>query len=356
MKTRALLMFLCIILISSCKPQPKNTDPEATVQGGITQPIPSVSSTDPIGIAENSGSGLYFVGESEPSISFEWLSDHSFRYTTDKHYDGQNANYSYTEVSIEESDGKVTLLPGKQYEQVFFLNNYPFQPVYSDSQKQFIFETEIKKPTVPVIIDDGQVTDRGVYTQYYLFSQETGAMDSLFATNFEYYLEWLPDEEHVMMTCSLGDYSRNGIYVIDIKTREIVTLSDSFCYFEFLIQNEVSPDSKYILINGGLQALAGGEMSSICKDDEEYTAAQTWSDDSSTAYAFCRPEKSERLGVLRRINVETKIVSENILEVYQNIKINEMAVSPDQKWLLFQWKDKSPVNSDNRGLWLAKLK
>lgn len=306
---------------------------------------------------------LMAVGDSNWYFEINWDGENAFKYLLKYSYETYCSQEIFQPVSIRQKVSIISLQAGTQ---VTYKECYPevdlhlineLNPAdYSPDKTQIIYKTTSAKPEAPIKLDQGSEGLDGLQNIISVYSISEKTLTPLLTTPLNYYYSWLPDGKHILLEgLAYGDFLGSGVYVVDLDSQNIVTLSTSYSHTESSVAPSVSPDAKYIFIYGDLLSTDGKETFRVC-EKEASPFSYTWSADSQWGYVFCRPNvNSTNWGTLRRINTESHEIQENLIPSDLVIKPVKMSVSPDNQWLVFEWRDEVYAFKEDFGLYLVQL-
>lgn len=308
-------------------------------------------------------SRLMPVGDAHWFFDIVWKGDNSFEYLLQATNETNCSQKVFQPISIDLNNTGFSIQPGSQFtsKECFPVVDLPLPEklnpeAYSPDKTQIIYKTTSAKSEAPIKLDLGSEGQEGLQNIISVYSISEKTLTPLLSTPLNYYYSWLPDGKHILILgLSYGDFLGNGIYIVDVDTQSIVTLSTTFSLAEGTVSPSVSPNSKYIIFDGNLLSTNGKETVPVCNKGE-YLFSSAWSIDSQWGYMFCRPnDDSSTWGSLRRINTESYEIQDDLLPSDLVIKPVKMSVSPDNQWLVFEWRDEVYAFKEDFGLYLVRL-
>lgn len=367
------LPFLICLFVISCsqntaEPQPFSATAVEKTQikeQATSTPIPPTQQPKYLKTmsAQYVDSRLIPVGDANWSVDIVWKGENSFEYVLKTTNDANCLQKEIQPVSIDPINTSFSIHPGSQFtsNECFPVVDLPLPKklnpeAYSPDKTQIIYETTSVKPEAPIKLNPENEGQEGLQNIISVFSISDKTLTPLLTTPLNYYYSWLPDGKHILILgLAYGDFLGNGIYIVDVETKSIVTLSTTFALTEGAVMPSVSPNAKYLFNGGYLMSIDGKEAIPVCLIGER-GFSYSWSSDSQWGYVFCQSnDSSATWGTLRRISTSTFEVQENLLPSDLVIKPLKMSVSPNNQWLVFEWRDGTYGFKEDFGLYLVRL-
>lgn len=307
---------------------------------------------------------IIFVGVYKMPKEIIWQDTSHFKYLLNSET-GQNClTKEFQEMKILENADEFIVDPSDvstieecyPQEQIISKSNAVQPIVFSGNRSLAIVKSKSTQPDAIILLNQEDVKGNAEQFEYSVFSISTKKVVPLVASPYNYSYSWLADGEHIILSGIAYDaIPSGGLYIIDINTYEVVTLSRNYSPGEGSVFASFSPDGKFVLLNHHLISTDGKIDLQVCLSGEtDYSYA--WSVDSQWGYVFCRNIKEDdQWGVLKRINTLNFEIQEDLLPSDLVIKPVAMNISPDNQWLLFNWSDGIYFSTENFGLYLVKL-
>lgn len=227
----------------------------------------------------------------------------------------------------------------------------------SPDQKQWLLVAIVKAP-VPTKLTIGKSDEQVKVFKFYqgfLLDRNGGNLHPVFVTKWVWEYQWSPDSRHILVdSLCYGDRLGTGFYTIDIHAETVNMIQNTeHDNCEGSITYQVSPDVQHLLISnahGQLFQIDGHRVATLCETNE-FVRSYTWS--SGGRFAFIACGGADTLGdrLLRYDTVEQQKII--LMEAGQPpFKATALAVSPDQRHILFVWRDSEFFAQEDRGVWL----
>ncbi|MCE7987875.1 MAG: hypothetical protein DYG89_42465 [Caldilinea sp. CFX5] len=224
-------------------------------------------------------------------------------------------------------------------------------------QTQWLLVATVKAPAptkISIGSDDPQEETASFY-QGFLLDRNGGDLQPLFVTRWGWAYQWSPDGRYILVdSLCYGDKLGTGFYTIDIHAESINTIQNSGqnnC--EGSVAYQVSPDAHHLLLSnahGQLFQIDGQPVTTLCETNE-FVRSYTWSSGGRFAFVACGGADAAGDRLLRYDTVERQKVI--LVEAGRPpFKATALAISPDQRHLLFIWRDSEFFVQEDRGVWL----
>lgn len=306
---------------------------------------------------------LMAVGDSNWYFDINWDGEDAFKYLLKYSYETYCSQEIFQPVSIRQNGSIISIQAGTQitYKECYPEVDLPLinelNPIdYSPDKTQIIYSSTSSSSEAPIKLNQESEGQDGLQNIISVYSIPEKTMKPVLATPLNYYYSWLSDGKHILLEgLAYGDYLGSGVYIVEPDSQNIVTLSTSYSHTEGSVAPSVSLDAKNIFIFENLLSTDGKQTVRVC-EKEESAFSYAWSSDSQWGYVFCRSNPdSSKWGTLRRINTQTHEIQDDLLPIDLVIKPVKMSVSPDNQWLVFEWRDEVYTFKEDFGLYLVKL-
>jgi hypothetical protein len=360
------LVFIMLILLSSCVKKSASSVITPTPTDMQPTPLNNLRAT-PTELSFVNNSNLYlpqeyrdnrliFVTKSKSVLDLRWDSNNTISLSEDyslyQTYNIIEANSGFATEAGNIYTEKEDILPQISLPD----GNEIILAWFSPNKEMVLVKAKSMDPNAQLQLDTESIMPSLEQNVFWIYSIGKNEYKALFSTPLDYSVSWMPDNKHLTLSgVCYGGREGVGIHTLDIDSGEMITLDENYAYCEGTVSFSKSPDSDFILLDGNLISTDGTTRFSVCEDNEnDFSTA--WSEDGTYGYVFCRSSSDYGTwGTLRRINTATQLVESNLLAGDLTIKPADMSVSPDNKWLVFAWRDGPILYEKNYGVWLVEL-
>ncbi len=221
----------------------------------------------------------------------------------------------------------------------------------------------VAKTTAPdlatLLIGDSQRSTSEIFYQGWLFDVAQNKAQPLFRTKSVWQYAWTVDSQHIIIDSHCyGVDLGTGLYVIDTPRLTLATIqSDQQDNCEGSIPYLASPNSHYLLTqdqHGTAIHIDGRKAAQLCENNEN-ARSYTWSTDSRFVYVACAAENAKGDRLLRYDPQSAESI-DLVDPDKMPLTATAIAVSPNQKSILFIWRRSEFYAGESNGVWLLSLK
>lgn len=227
----------------------------------------------------------------------------------------------------------------------------------SPDQTQWLLVAIVKVPipTKLIIGNSDEQTEAFKFYQGFLLDRNGGDLQPVFVTKWVWTYQWSPDSRYILVdSLCYGDRLGTGFYTIDIHAETVNMIQNTdHDNCEGSIAYQVSPDAQHLLISnaqGQLFQIDGQRVTTLCETNE-FVRSYTWSSDGRFAFIACGSADTIGDRLLRYDTVERQKVI-LVAAGHPSFRATALAISPDQRHILFVWRDSEFFAQEDRGVWL----
>lgn len=229
----------------------------------------------------------------------------------------------------------------------------------SPAQTQWLLVALVKAPvSAKITIESGdEPVETAKFYQGFLLNRNGSDLQPLFVTRWFWTYQWAPDSRYILVdSLCYGDNLGIGFYTIDTHAETINLIQNTdHNNCEGSVAYQVSPDAQHLLISnahGQLFQIDGHQVTTLCATNE-FVRSYAWSSGGRFAFVACGGADTTGDRLLRYDTVERQTAI--LVEAGQPpFKATALAVSPDQRHLLFIWRDSEFFAQEDRGVWLLR--
>lgn len=360
---------------STIKPtEPPLTIPPTATTLSMPTASPIESAARPTSsLLEDNESNLYQVS-SIPDSTISWTSENVLKVHVDSVWNGETrcTIHSWQEFSVRQHENSIEIVPISTSETVRCPEQKPSLPdaltstlpgvvvdqIESSEGTNSLLFIEVSTSNLPMI---GNAVD--IYSEDdlpllegWVIDHETTVLQPVFATQLNYVYRFLPGNRNIAIQQDCyGDNLGGGLHIVNIEDSSILTLAETYSGLcEGIVGMMPSPSGEYLIYDKGTIVNVDGNIVGKLCTEEQHPRSWTWSFDSKQVYVACSEDEYD---LIWQYGIETgnKVLLNDLINPTVSIKARQMAVSPDEKWLVFVWGTSDLYSLDEYGVWVLKL-